>query len=170
MSNTLAPATVNTPSLATVPIDLPIGCHKLLALRGQFVRIVANRPLKVRKGKAEIIKHSEYTVRIGCDYEALKVVKEGRESGDLPSENQGMWGEWIIFPILKSHKGNHYIRCTAVRNNDSCKPSVTFLRNGIPITVEEAKADALASEFYEKDLVVFDIKVESVESINGVPV
>ena len=141
-----------------------------MALKGHFVRIVANRPLKVRKGKAEIIKHSEYTVRIGCDYEALKIVKDGRENGDLPSENQGMWGEWIVFPILKVHKGNHYIRCTAVRGNENCKPSVTFLRNGVPITVEEAKADALASEFYEKDLVVFDIKVESVESINGVPV
>lgn len=161
----------NAPSYAEVDLDmLPAPVRKLLAKKGQYCRIVSNRPLKVRKGRDEIIKHSEFTVRIGVSYDALKSTKEGREDGTLPSENQGMWGEWVIFPILKKHKENHYIRCTAVNGNDNCIPKTSFHRNGVEISRDEAKIDALASEFAEKDLTVFDIKVESIESVNGEPI
>ena len=163
MTTTLAPATLNAPSLATV--DLPLGVHKLMSKRGSFVRLVLERPLKVKKGKDEIVKHSECTVRIGCEFENLAVVKEMREDGKEKGEMA--WGEWVIYPILKTHKDQFYIRCTAVNGNDHCVPKTSFFRNGVEISREDAKSDALASEFYEKDLIVFDVKVSNVISING---
>ena len=45
------------------------------------------------------------------------------------------------------------------------RPAVS--RNGVEISKDEAKADALASEFYEKDSEVFTVKIESILEING---
>jgi hypothetical protein len=163
MSNATITSAPSTPSLAHV--DLPIGVHKLFAMRGSFVRLVLERTMKVRKGKEEIVKHSECTVRVNCEYENLSTVKEMREEGKEKGEMA--WGNWLVYPILKEHKGNYYIRCAAVNGNEHCVPKVSFFRNGVEIDREIAKADCLASEFYEKDLIVFDVKISNVVSING---
>jgi hypothetical protein len=170
MSNTTAPAPTvapATPSLAHV--DLPVGVHRLMALKGQFASLRTVRPLKVRKGRTEILKDSIFVCRIGVNYDNIGAVKEGRADGTLPAENAGLpWGEWLVFPYVIGHKGNHYFRCTSVNGNDSCIPKVRFLRNGVEISKEEAQVDALASEFSEKeDREVFTVKVESIIEING---
>lgn len=158
----------NAPSFAAV--DMPIGVHKLMGLKGQFASLRTVRPLKVKKGKAEILKDSTFTCRVGVNYDNITAVKEGREDGSLPAENAGLpWGEWLVFPYVIAHKGCHYFRCTSV-HNDNAIPRVTYTRNGVEITKDEAKADALASEFYEKEGEVFTVKVESITEINGVAV
>lgn len=165
MNNTTLATDNLTYALANFP-DLPVTIHKLFAIpKGRFVRLTLERSLKVRKGKEEIIKHSECTIRIACEYENLSQVKEIREDGKEKGEMA--WGTWMIYPILKEHKGNYYIRATAVPNNDNCVPRTSFTRNGLEISKDEAKADALASEFYEKDLVVFDVKISNIVAING---
>lgn len=170
MNNTLAPATINAPSLATVTVpDLPVGLVKLLALKGQFASLCTERPLKVKKGKIEIMKRSTFVCRVGVNYDNIATVKEDRANGDLPAENAGLpWGSWVpgLFPYVIAHKGCHYFRCTSVKN-DSSIPKVSYTRNGVEISKDEAKADALASEFYEKDSEVFTVKVESILEING---
>ncbi len=154
--------------MTTATITLPAPVQSILALKGQFVRFKTSRPLKVRKGQDAIVKVSEFTARVGVDYDNIKAVVEKREANILPAENQGLpWGEWLIFPHLIAHKGCHYLRCTAVNGNASCVPTVQFLRNGQPITREEAQAAALASEFREDDRDVFTIKVESILEVNG---
>jgi hypothetical protein len=142
-----------------------------MGLKGQFASLRTVRPIKVRKGKAEILKDSTFTCRVGVNYDNIAAVKEGREDGTLPSENAGLpWGEWLVFPYVIAHKGCHYFRCTTVHNEHAI-PKVRFLRNGVEISKDEAKADALASEFYDKDdTEVFTVKVESITEINGVAV
>lgn len=166
MTTTLAPATLNAPTLATV--DLPLGVHKLMGLKGQFASLRTVRPLKVRKGKAEILKDSTFTCRVGVNYDNITAVKEARADGSIPAENAGLpWGEWLVFPYVIAHKGAHYFRCTSV-HNDSAIPRVIYTRNGVEISKDEAKADALASEFGDKDeREVFTVKVESITHING---
>jgi hypothetical protein len=160
---------MNTNTL-TVLATLPLPVQALFALKGQFVRMKSARLLKVRKGQAEIVKESEYTCRVGVDYDNIQSVKDGRADGSKPEENAGRpWGEWVLFPFIASHKGNYYFRCTSVRNNPMCVPSVRFLRDGVEITREEAQVAALASEFYEKENEVFEVKIESILDVNGKP-
>jgi hypothetical protein len=168
MSNATITHATSTPSLASV--DLPVAVHALVAVHGQFVSIRTVRAIKVRKGCAEILKDSRFTVRIGVNYDNQAAVKEKRESGELPAENAGLIGrEWIVFPyIMRSVKsGKYLVRCSPV-HNDACKRSVEFTRNGKTITKAEAEVDAYASEFYERDEVdAFDITVDNIVEING---
>lgn len=174
-ATTIAPVTI--PARPTADEALPTGAplptalHKLFALRGQFASLRTVRPLKVRKGKAEILKDSTFVCRVGVDYSNIKAVQEKQANGDLPSETQPLpWGNWLMFPYVIQHKGVHYFRCATVHNADSI-PRVTYTRNGLEISKDEAQVDALASEFQDKsDNDVFTVKVESILEINGVPI
>jgi hypothetical protein len=158
--------TQNEPSHMEVTLpNLPEAVTKLLSKRGQFIRLVMERDMKTLKGRDRIIKHTECTVRVGCDYENLSQVKEMRENGKQKSEMA--WGTWAVFPILKEHKGQFYVRCATVKNNETCVPNVRYFQNDKEITKEQAQKECLASEFSEKDLIVFDVKVSNVVSING---
>ena len=168
MLPTIAPA---TPSHATV--DLPVGVHRLMSLKGQFCSITTRRSIKVKKGVAECIKESRFTVRIGISYDAQKAVIEKRENGELPAENAGLIGRiWVVENyILQSVKsGKYLVRCTPV-HSDSVKRSVSFYRNGKEITHEEAEIGAYASEFSERvPTDAFDITVDNITHINGIAI
>lgn len=118
--------------------------------RGQFATVHTQREMKVRKGKAPIVKDSTFTIRVGVNYDNQAAVIEKRESGELPSENNGLpWGEWVdgYFPYLIEHKETYYVRLTPVYGNDQNKQSVKYFRDGVEIDRETAMADCLASEF-----------------------
>lgn len=151
----------------TITINtLPTRVQSLLDMKGTIATLKTVRTMKVRKGRAEILKQSTFQCRLGVNYDNIAAVKEKREDGILPAENAGLpWGEWIQFPHLIGHKGNHYMRCTTV--NSGFIPKVCFYQNGQEITKEQAQADCLASEFAEKDNDVFTIKVESIIEVNG---
>lgn len=152
---------------ATIPATLPKKVADLLAIRGQIVTLKTVRTMKVRKGQPEVLKESTFQTRLGVNYDNIASVQEKREEGKLPEENAGLqWGEWLIFPHIIAHKGNHYYRCTRV--NSGFIPKVCYYQNGKEISKDEAKAVCLANEFREgQDNEVFTIKVESIVEVNG---
>jgi hypothetical protein len=139
----------------------------LLRLKGQIVTVVIQRPLKVRKGAAEVIKTSKIQLRAGVVYDNQKAVIEKRENGDLPAENAGLpWGQWSIFPYVITHKGASYFRFATL--NGGNQTIVTFTRNGVAISKDEAMVDALASEKQEREsLDTVAINVNNILEVNG---
>lgn len=90
--------------------------------RGQFARVSWERKCKTLKScPYEITKKTvAKNIRIGAQYDNLKRVKEGRESGELPAENQGLRGmEWVKYPlILKGiNNGKEYLRLETAKNS-----------------------------------------------------
>jgi hypothetical protein len=136
---------------------------------GRFTRVEWERLLKVKKGVDPIIKATSATLTLGTSYDSKAIVKEKRENGDLPAENAGLpWGEWLQYPWVIAHKGEQYLRCSVVKN-DRNPPKVSFFQGGVEISRDQAKAQAYASEFYDRDdLIVFNLKAESIKSISTV--
>ena len=146
--------------------SLPQRVLDLLNLKGQIATLLTCRDAKMRKGRPAIQKESRFQCRIGVNYDNIETVQIKREVGILPEENAGLpWGEWLVFPYVIGHKGNHYFRCTVL--NNGYIPRTRWLRDGVEITKEEAQVDCLASEFSEKDNDVFTVKVESILEVNG---
>lgn len=129
-------------------MNLPSLISKALAKQGQFTGFLWNRPAKVRKGCAvEITKEVRCVARVGVDHEHRAKVQAARESGELPSENQGLpWGQWLLFPYLITHKGKLYLRIYPVEGR---RPHVIYRMNGQIVSKEEIKQFCLASEFSE---------------------
>lgn len=138
----------------------------LMSRKGQIVTVKTQRPVKMKKGQAEVFKASEFQCRVGVNYDNIAAVKEGRASGELPAENAGLpWGEWLEFPYTIGHKGETYVRCTLLNNGFRRAPVFT-LADGTVVDKETVKAGALASEFREgDDSVVFNIKVSSLVEV-----
>jgi hypothetical protein len=151
----------------TLPAIIPAKVASMLAIKGQIVTLKTVRTMKVRKGQAEVLKESTFQTRLGVNYDNIKAVQEKREDGTLPAENAGLpWGEWLIFPHIIAHKGNHYYRCTKV--NSGFIPKTCFYQDGKEISKDQAQAACLASEFREdQENEVFTIKIESIIEVNG---
>jgi hypothetical protein len=159
----VAPVTHNEPTSQEVLTNMPLAVIKMMSKKGQFCRLVMEKNLKMLKGREQIRKHSELNCRIGVEYEHINKVKEIRENGTPPGAMA--WGSWVLYPILKTHNGNYYIRVSTIPNN---VPATKYFRGGLEITKEQAKADCQASEFRERDdLIVFDVNVSNVISLNG---
>ena len=93
-----------------------------LTKKGQFASAEWSRPCKTLKScNHEIVKRTiANNVRIGANYENLHTTIEGRASGELPSENQGLRGlEWVNFPVvLKNPKTDRqFIRLETAKNS-----------------------------------------------------
>ena len=135
----------------------------ILSRRGQIITMITKRAMKVRKGQDPIEKISRFQVRVGVSYDNIAAVKEKRESGELPKENKGLpWGEWEIYPYVIAHKGERYIRCTAM---NGFAGFVKYYRNSLEITEDEAKAACVASEFGDKSGEVFNVKLSSIMEV-----
>jgi hypothetical protein len=120
----------------------------LLSKRGQFVSVNYEKPVKQLKTSPHknVVKNVKMVARAGISYDNIQNVKDKRESGELPEENQGLpWGEWIEggYPYLIKHKDEVYARLSLVQNNI---PEVNYFIDGKPCTKEEALQFALASE------------------------
>jgi hypothetical protein len=140
---------------------------RFLSKTGQIVTVTTRRDMKVRaKFKhMKVEKVSTYQCRAGVDYDNIKAVKEKRESGELPKENQGLkWGEWKVFPYVISHKDNLYLRFSTIKTN--VKSKVTFLVDDKEVKKEDIQDKCLSSEFSSSDSrVVFNIKLNSLKEI-----
>lgn len=136
---------------------------QLLAKKGQIVSFHTMRQMKVRKNHAPIQKESWFLARVGVVYDHIQEVIEKREDGRLPEENQGLpWGTWAYFPYVIEHKGEYYVRCTTLKNQNN-RGRVKYIQNGIEITREQAQEACLASEFKEQDLAdIFNIRASSI--------
>ena len=80
--------------------------------KGANIIVSWERPAKTKKSFQGIVnKQVRMVGRIGVQYDNLKAVKEKRESGELPAENQGLaWGQFLVYPYLIGHKGKEYLR------------------------------------------------------------
>jgi hypothetical protein len=161
------PTTITPMNNNTIITNLPSRVQGMLAIKGQIVTLKTVRTVKTRKGQAEVLKESTFQCRLGVNYDNIASVQEKREDGTLPAENAGLpWGEWLVFPHIIAHKGNHYYRCTKV--NSGFIPKTCYYQNGKEISKDEAKVVCLASEFREdQDNEVFTIKIESIVEVNG---
>jgi hypothetical protein len=168
--------TIDAITLALATVPAPVA--KLAALKGQFVRLAWTRPVAYKKGLDKgIVKETVATVRIGVQYDNIAAVQEQRADGTIPSENQGLRGRhWVIENcLLKSEKdGSYLLRCAMVKNNDGCKPTVRYLKDGVEVAREVALEGTLASENKTSEQtdqqVIFDLKVQNLMSVNGVAI
>lgn len=128
------------------------------------------RPLKVRKSAGEGItveKRTTAVIRTGVDYDNLQVVKEGREDGTLPEQNEGLpWGEWVQFPYHIKHKDQDYLRLYPA-SGLNFTPKVEYFLNGESVSKDIVEPLCLASEFKvnEEQPTCFTIKAASLVSI-----
>lgn len=137
----------------------------LMSRKGQIVTIVTERDCAVRKNNPQVRKRSEFQCRVGVAYDRIKAVQEKRAQGELPFENAGLlWGEWVVFPYVITHKGELYVRCTALHNTFRRTP--VYSVNGMEISRAEAEQLCLASEFRpRRDFEVFTVRVSNILSI-----
>ncbi len=157
-------------SLASACDAFPILKKLIPRADGRFVGVLWVRPLKTRKefNGATVTKEVRTVVRAGINHEMREAVKEARESGDLPSVNNGLpWGQWSAFPLLITHKGQTYVRLYPVAVNDvSRAPRVIYRENGVRITRERAQALCLASEFSETtEVTCYTLKAENLRRV-----
>lgn len=129
------------------------------------------RPCKLRKafGTMPLTKRTVMLVRVGVQYDAIKVVQEGREDGTLPAENAGLKGwEWINYPltIKNLRNGKPYLRMESGTFN--VKAEVKYFLDGQEIAFEDYKHTMLASEYPKpkKDHLTFNVPVDAILSIH----
>lgn len=138
---------------------------------GRFVSITSKRSLKTYKNVTrDLKKQSTYQVRLGVEYDNIQKVKDKREDGTLPAENQGLIGkEWVEYPvILRSIKtGELYLRCSTIPNQPS---KTVFFDGDKEVSREEVQPFCLASEFpkNKSSIDVFDIKLSDILEIKGI--
>ena len=116
--------------------------------KGQFASAEWSRPCKTLKScNHEIVKRTiAKNVRIGANYENLQTTIEGRASGELPNENQGLRGlEWVNFPVvLKNPKTERqFIRLETAKNS---KFITQYFIDGQETTKDEIESYLQASE------------------------
>jgi hypothetical protein len=148
-----------------------------LSRKGQIVTVSWVRPMKTLKTVAGTVTKSVTTqARAGVNYDNMRDVIAKRESGELPAENAGLpWGRWAsiggvsLFPHVIAHtpKGKtnevHYLRFATLPSGNPAK--VVYMRDGQPITKEQARAITLASEWNEGEKDVFNVCAEHITSI-----
>jgi hypothetical protein len=141
--------------------------NDILNKKGTIVTVTAQKSVKVKKGRAPITKLSVFQARLGINYDNMASVKEKRDNGILPEQNQGLpWGNWKVYPYIIEHNGKEYIRFSKV--NSSMKNESHYYRDGIEISKDEMKMDSLASEYNSKgELDCFNIPVDNIIEIKG---
>lgn len=138
----------------------------ILNKKGQIVTVETLRPVKVKKGREPIQKHSIFQARLGIAYDNMKSVIQKRDDGILPEENQGLpWGKWKSFPYIIEHNGSEYVRFSKV--NSSVPAKTVYTRNGKEIDFSEVSKDALSSETKSSELDVFNIFSDYIVNIKG---
>lgn len=115
---------------------------------------------KAYKNDNNVSKISVATVRLGVTYDNINNVKEKRENGTLPEENQGLpWGTWVMFPYIIEHKGNYYLRLSLANNNPI---KTRYWNNGNETTYNNIENMLLASEKPKnKEIDVITVQIEN---------
>lgn len=139
-----------------------------MSKKGQFAALEWSRPCKTLKSCNDIItkRTTAHGVQLGVAYDNKAVVKEARESGDLPAENQGLRGKhWIKFPYVlqNDHNDTKYLRISTTANTEY---KTQYFRNGQPVEKKDIENILYSSEKKpgEKQA-VFDIKLDNITNI-----
>ena len=114
-----------------------------LAKKGTFATVEYEKEVKTLKGCPVTItkKTIARNVRIGCEYDSLKVVKDARgvqTTKESRAKSSGLNGfEWVNFPtILQNKKGDKFVRITT---NSNTKFDTTYYANGIKVNKEDVE-------------------------------
>ena len=129
------------------------------------------RPVKTLKGcPIEITKTTiARNVRIGCEYDSMKVVKEAKgvkTTNEAHKLNTGLNGfEWVNYPtILQNKKGDKYVR---IETNSNTKFDTTYTINGREVNKKDIEQYFLASEKSKGEMpVVMNIKLDNISYIH----
>ena len=112
-----------------------------LAKKGTFATVEYAKEVKTLKGCPVTItkKTIARNVRIGCEYDSLKVVKDARgvkTTAESREKSSGLNGfTWVNFPtILQNKKGDKFVRITT---NSNTKFDTTYYANGIKVNKED---------------------------------
>lgn len=125
--------------------NIDIFCSILEGSKGRFIGLGTKKTITL-KDTTEVTKISRYTAQIGVEYDNKKAVIEGRESGELPSENQGLtWGVWYKYPLVIEHKGNYYMRAYLIHNTNNKVHTKYFIGD------EEVELNSIIDRMYAKD-------------------
>jgi len=139
-------------------------------IAGAFYRVTWTRTVKTRKEFASlaILKTVSAMVKAGIEYDNKASVVAKRESGELPTENQGLpWGVWFDYPHVIEHKGAYYLRFYPA--SEFGKMEVQFTLDGKPVTKEAIAQYCLASELVERDNIdCFTLKLDTLQGLERV--
>jgi hypothetical protein len=141
------------------------------AQKGANISLCWRRKAKTKKSAANLLIEKEVCTvgRVGVNYDNIKTTIEGRETGELPSQNAGLpWGQWQMYPFLIEHKGQVYLRMTR-GTSDKVTPYVQWYLNGAEVTYSQIEPYILASEKPKKsDNPVFNVKIEDMNYVGQV--
>lgn len=142
-----------------------------LSKKGTFATLEYSRPVKVKKGcPVEITKTTvARNVRIGAEYDSMKVVKEAKgvkTTAEAHALNTGLKGfEWVNYPtLLQNTKGDKYVR---IETNSNTKFESVYRVNGREVNKADVEQYFLASEKSKGELpVVMNIKLDTISYIH----
>lgn len=143
-----------------------------LSKKGTFATVEYSRPVKTLKSCPVAIQKTTIArnVRIGCEYDSMKVVKDAKgvkTTAEAHKLNTGLKGfEWDKYPtILKSTKtGAQYVR---VETNSNTRFESVYRVNGKEVNKADVEQYFLASEKSKGDIpVVMNIKLDTISYIH----
>lgn len=143
-----------------------------LAKKGTFATLEYSRPVKTLKScPIEITKTTvARNVRIGAEYDSMKVVKEAKgvkTTNEAHKLNTGLNGfEWVNYPtILQNKKGDKYVR---IETNSNTKFDTEYHVNGVRVEKKDIEQYFLASEKSHGGELppVMNIKMDSIRYIH----
>ena len=137
--------------------------------KGQNLTVEVEKQLKtkVANRRDTVTKLTRFVCRTGIQYDNIKDVKQARDSGELPSENDGLpWGEWDTFPYVIKHKGANYLRLYP-SSDKALVPHTKYFINGVETNKEYVQSICLASEFSKGGdrPKCYTVKADNVKSI-----
>ena len=144
----------------------------IMGKKGSNLSAVIRKDMKTKVSyKAhKVSKITRLVIRGGIDYDNIGVVKEGREDGSLPAQNQGLpWGEWADDSgIHITHKGTDYARMYPA-SGIAFAPKVQYFLDGVEVEKSAIESICLASEFpkHDDEPLCFTIKAENILEIGG---
>ena len=128
------------------------------------------KPAAAFKG-VKLEKHTEGTYRVGINFENLKGVREGIESGERGEVQAPKGKKWVMFPFHLQNlaETTDYLRLYYPTGGFIQRPAVTYYVDGKPVEREEYASYLTPSDAKPKDrdpnLDCFDVKMENIISI-----
>lgn len=131
--------------------------------KGRFISVKFSRPMKTlaRYRDMNLVKTTSATVRLGIDYDNMKVVAKKRTAGELPVVNSGLpWGQWRIPGYIIEHKLNMYLRAYVVPGT---RPKSRYYIDGKEVSRDYAMQFCLGSESKsENDTGCITVNIENI--------
>lgn len=143
-----------------------------LAKKGTFATVGYSREAKTVKAcPVTIVKTTvAHNVRIGCEYDSMKVVKDAKgvkTTAEAHKLNTGLNGfEWVSYPtILKNKSGDKYVR---IATNSNTKFDTKYFVDGREVSKAEIEHYLLASEKSHGGTLppVLNIKMDNISYIH----